>query len=147
MPLSKLIRWGLNEPVSHMAIVFDEKLVFHSNFKGIHIEWFETFKRDNEIVLEIDIKTDLYNEEKTYQSIITAYDGKGYDYLGLVYLIYKGFMHKLFNKSLPTDNKWASNNKYFCIEIIKLFEQIDIDTNVEVSTPYQIYKLLKEKYG
>lgn len=147
LPLSKFIRWGLNEPVSHMAVVFDDKIVFHSNFKGIHIEWFETFKKSNEIVYEVNFNLTLDKEEEIYQDIITKNDGKGYDYAALLYLVYKGLMHKMFKTPLPTDNKWASKNKFFCIELLSLFKQIEIDTNIEVSTPYQVYKLLKEKYG
>jgi hypothetical protein len=147
LPFSRFLRWGLKEPVSHMAIVFDDKLVFHSNFKGVHIEWFETFKKSNEIVFEICIDMNLDQEEKLYQRIITAYDGKSYDYMGLLYLVYKMVMNKGFKTPLPTDNKWASNNNYFCIELLSLFEQITIDTNLEVSSPYSVYKLLKEKYG
>lgn len=144
---SRFLRWGLKEPVSHMAIVFDEKIVFHSNFKGVHIQWFETFKRSNEIVYEINIEMDLQQEEALYQKIITVNDGKSYDYMGLLYLIYRGIGHRFFNQPMPTNNKWASNNNYFCIELLSLFEQITIDTNLEVSSPYSVYKLLKEKYG
>lgn len=147
LPFSKFLRWGLKEPVSHMAIVFDDKIVFHSNFKGVHIEWFETFKKSNEVVFEIIINMNLEDEERLYQRVITAYDGKSYDYTGLLYLLYHMILNKVFKKQLPTDNKWASNNNYFCIELLNLFEQITIGTNVEVSTPYQVYKLLKEKYG
>lgn len=147
LPFSCFIRWGLNEPVSHMAIVFDNRIVFHSNFKGIHIEWFETFKKTNVIVYEIEFNLTLEQEEQIYKEIITKNDGKSYDYAGLLYLTYKGIMHKMFNTALPSTNKWASKNQFFCIEILSLFKQIEIDTNIEVSTPYQVYKLLKEKYG
>ena len=61
---SHLIRWGLNEPVSHFAIIrqFDDPsqgVVIHQAFHGFDISWYPTWLKENEIVHALTPKVPL----------------------------------------------------------------------------------------
>ena len=54
-PLSKLIKWFTKEPVSHVAVVFMDNIVIHSNLLGCHMNSFTSFKKHSKIVFEHEI--------------------------------------------------------------------------------------------
>src|SRR6266404_761401 len=95
-PLSKFIRWGLDEPVSHFAIMFDNKLIFQSNLLGVHPEGIYQFQKSGSILFRIDLKLSLVQEEAVYQNLLKHYEGQAYDYPGFFYFIYRAVLHKLF---------------------------------------------------
>lgn len=143
--LSKLICWGLNEPVSHVAFVFDDKIVFHSNLLGLHIEWFNTFKKKCQIIFEIDYNTDLENEEDIYQEVISINDGKSYDFAAFFYFIWRGFLYKFFNKPIPIVNKWNNEHQDLCVEVIRYFNKQLPIKDLSIISPYKLYLILKEE--
>jgi len=144
--LSKLIRWGLNEPVSHVAIVFDDKIVFHSNLPGVRVEWYNSFKRSNEIVFEKQYDMPLYEEEALYQQVIDENDKKTYDFSGFLYFIWRGALRKFLKKPFPSSNKKNNPNLDFCVELIgKLRQQLPAlpsDEELAIMTPYGLYTRL-----
>lgn len=148
LPLSKLIMWGLDEPCSHFAVVFDDKIVFHSNLSGLHIVWFESFLKSYEVVFEIDVPLPLEEEEKMYQSIITKYDGASYDYGAFAYLTWRGFLKKFFGKPIPSHNPWASSKRYICDEVIQLLPEEIVgkeikNADLSIRSPYQVWLMIK----
>lgn len=146
LPLSKIIRWGLEEPVSHFAVVFDDKIVFHSNLAGVQIDWFNNFKTKCEIVYSLDYNLGLEKEEQIYQSILDKNVGKSYDFPGFLYFIWRGFLNKVFSKPFPEKNKWAKDGEFICTglaaELPKgLLPEIQ---DTEMVSPYQLYlRLIK----
>lgn len=146
MPLSRLIRWAYKEPVSHFAICFDEKVVMHSNLKGVHIEWLETFKKHSEIVLQIKIKdSDLLLEERVYQLAI-KHDQRSYDIKALAYMCYRVGLNLSFGIPIPKRNKWGDSNSDLCTELADcLFPIADLPSGLDTITPYQLYCYLSEK--
>lgn len=142
---SKLIRFFLNEPVSHMAIVFDEKIVFQSNLLGVSIAWYETFKKKNDVVYEFDFNTVLEKEEELYQNVITVNDEKDYDFAAFFYFSWRAILYKFFKIPIPRFNKFNNINQYLCIEILKFFKK-DIDSNeLAMLSPFQVYLKLINK--
>lgn len=141
--LSKVIRWLSNEPVSHVAIIFDQKIAFHSNLYGTHPNWFCSFLKKNEIVYAITLNMTLEQEEEIYLKI-PQYDGKWYDFGALFYMLYRGILHKLFNTPIPQTNIFGKEDQFLCVELAQI-----LDPHLEkldVITPYQLYLILKDKY-
>ena len=149
LPLSKFIMWGLDEPCSHFAIVFDKKLVFHSDMTGLHITWLDSIQRSHEIVFEMDVPMDLEGEENMYQAIISQYHGAMYDFGAFLYLTWRGFLKKFFKRPLPPTNPWASKNRFICDEIIQLLpvelvgEEIK-NADLSIRSPYQVWLMIQK---
>ena len=148
-PLSQLIRWALKEPVSHFAIVFDDKIVFHSNLLGCHVEWFGTFKKKCTVVYEVEYKLPLEVEESIYQQIISENDKKWYDYRAFAYFAWRALLFMLFKTPFPKVNKWNDGDSFLCTGLIsKLpkehFPGLCNITDSEMTSPYQAYLKLKK---
>lgn len=143
MPLSWLIRWGLDEPVSHFAIVFDDRLVFHSNLKGVNVDWFDNFKKHHTIVFERHFNVGLSTEEKVYLDVIGKKIGKPYDFLGFIYFAYIGLKKKLFGTKTPNDNIFNQPEAYLCTELADViygFMGVDkTQKELAMISPYQLY--------
>jgi hypothetical protein len=117
MPLSQLIRWGLREPVSHMAIVFDDKVVFQSNLLGVHLVSYSKFISSSEIVMERRADLSLEDEEDVFQSISLNSEGRLYDFAGFLFFLWRGFLYRLFRTPLPSRNPWGHKDSYLCTEL------------------------------
>lgn len=150
LPLSKLIRWGLKEQSSHVAIVFDNKIVFHSNLMGVGIQWYNTFKKQHEVVYEIDYKMSLVDEETIYQSIINQFDGYRYDYRAFVYFVWRGVLKRFLNKPLPKINPFDNENSFMCIELLKVLPKIEnlnkLPENLSMLSPDMTYSILTDQH-
>lgn len=149
LPLSKLIRWGLKEPTSHFVIVFDDKLAFHSNLSGTHIEWYNTFQKHCEIVYEINYPLPLDKEEEVYQNILNSYNEKSYDYPGFLYFIWRGILFRFFNKPFPTKNPWGKEDSYLCTELATtlpewLIPELKQIEDFSLMSPYKLYCIVKK---
>lgn len=148
-PLSILIRWGLKEPVSHFAIVFDNKIVFHSNLLGAHIDWFNYFKTQCDVVFEKDFNLSLDVEENIYQSILDKNVGKKYDFKAFAYFIWRGILWRFLNIPFPEKNKWAKDGAFLCTGLaaelpVQEFPELNGIKDTEMTSPYQLYLKFKE---
>lgn len=146
LPLSVLIRWLFECDCSHFSMVFDEKLVIHSNLLGVKLAWWGTFQNHNEIVHHIDIDMDIGKEEILYRSIIDKFDGASYDFTAFVYFGFRGLMHKFLGFKMPKVNPWNSKTKFLCTEVIECLPDWVIEKKgltPEIQTPHQIFERLK----
>jgi hypothetical protein len=150
LPLSKVIRWGLKEPVSHVAIVFDDKLVFQSNLLGVGIEGIYRFKAAAEFVYTIDIPLSAVVEEDIYMNLLKKYDGKPYDFKAFLYFSYRAVLKQLFNTPFPAKNEWGDPNAFLCDGLLAalldtqcipawLREALVSLGDIEIRSPYQAY--------
>lgn len=142
--LSRLIRWGLGEDVSHMGIVFDKKVVFHSNLYGTHLKWLINFIKKNDIVHIIDVPLSLQEEEEIFLRI-PQYDEKWYDFGALFYFLWRGLLYKLFSTPIPKTNIFGHSDQFLCTELAKMIDP-SLD-NLEMTSPYQVYLYFQGKYG
>jgi len=126
LPLSKLIRWGLNEPVSHVAILLDEKLVFQSNLLGVSIEGIYRLQKACEIVYVVDIPMKFCAEEDLYQLLLQQYDGKPYDFKAFAYFAWRTVLYKLFKKPYPNKNIWQDPNSFLCDGLLTSLSHVDV---------------------
>lgn len=140
--------WGLDEPVSHLAIVFDNKIVFHADLLGVRLAWYPTFLKSREIVYEIEFDLTLEQEEEVYQNIITQNDGKSYDYGAFIYFMWRGLLKKCLNKPMPNTNPWGSEDRYLCDELVEVLPDFIVPRSVKnvdigMKSPWQVYLLMK----
>ena len=145
-PLSRLIRWGLGEPASHMAFVFDSEIVIHSYFTGLRIDSYNDFVSDQQIKKILNIGIDKKSESNIKKNLLKSIGTKAYDYGAILYYAWRVLLKKLFNMSIPKKNKWQSSEAYLCTEIVKyLPDSIRPEVDYEITGPYTLYTLIKEK--
>lgn len=149
-PLSKLIMWGLNEPVSHFALLFDNKIVFHSDLTGAHIQWYKSFQKTHETIFELEYTPGLKKEEEIYQEVIDANDGKGYDYGAFIYFAWRAFLWKFFNQPIPEKNPWGDKDRFLCDEVIQtlpneICSQEIKQMDLSMKSPYMVWLLINKK--
>ena len=129
-PLSRLICWGLREPVSHVALKTGD-FVFHSTGHGISV-WTEArFRREYAVALEVTNPNQVISG-----TAISAFDGKQYDTRGLMFLAVRGAAHRFFRWPMPKTNQWARNGYYMCTEFVTALLEGQERSSV---TPYQLY--------
>lgn len=150
--LSKLIRLLTGDDCSHFAIVlYDNKpgeIMFESNLLGTHPAFLKTSLKTHEIVHKMTIEVPQDMEDQVWDRIVKSFDGKPYDYAGALYLGIHKLMHRLFGRAIPTSNKWANCNAFFCDEIYTAFVDVpglpDIGVSNGMRTPHDVYQLLQE---
>ena len=91
-PASKLIRWGLNEPVSHFAIVRpfstpNSGVVLHQSFSGFDIDWFPAWRKDNKILFALTPATPITGKQwsEIRTPLMEDYAGSDYDFSAISY--------------------------------------------------------------
>jgi hypothetical protein len=146
---SKIIRWGLNEESSHVAIQFNS-LIVHSSVFGVSLVWNKSFYKHYKVVNELDYsdRLDLREEDKVFCGIMDNYDESRYDYSALIYFIFRGLLKKLFKIPFPNKNPLNEANSFLCTELIsKLPKRLTVDIDYSITSPDRLYPLLKEKKG
>jgi hypothetical protein len=146
--LSKVIRWGLDEPCSHVVLVFDNEIAFHSNLSGAHVDWWNGMKNHLRVVDEIDLPMSLEEEESVYQGILKSAYGHSYDYLGFMFFVFRGLMYKFLKVPFPEDNKWKTSGADLCVEVLQYLPQrlgIVTPKNISIISPHKLCLNLKEQ--
>lgn len=141
-PLSKLIRWAFNEPVSHFAVVFDNKFVIHSNLYGVNLAWLNDFTKKSTIVYSIDMPLSLEKEEEVYRSLLDNFCGEHYDYKAFLYFAYRALLFKLFKTPLPRTNPFNTRG-FLCTEMYGVLPKWLVPqpiTDLSITTPFILYK-------
>jgi len=147
-PMSKLIMWVLNEPVSHFAIYFpSHKSVFHSSTSGVRAILDKDFFQQYEIVFELTCDNGL-SVDGIFSKISKCYMGKAYDYGAFLFFLPIILAKKMFKYSYKR-NLWSKRNKYLCtelVEVIKLNLSLDIEwpERLDTITPYQLYLIMSQ---
>ncbi len=114
---SKFIRFITGEEESHFLFVFDKSLVFHSNFQGTGLAWWNHYLRQHEIVWSLDVNLPPHIEEAFYMSFVDKYYGQPYDFMGALYLGVRMIMFRCLSVPLPDKNLWGLPNNTFCSEL------------------------------
>ena len=149
LPLSKLIRWMFNEPVSHFSIIFDNRLVFHSNLLGAHTEWLSRFEKKSKIIYRIDLFTNLEQEEKIYKNILNTFDRPiSYDWGGFLFFAIHSIFYKFLKRPMPKRNLWSDKDLYLCEEMITMVQDllnIHPYQDLSIITPYQLFRTIRNQ--
>ncbi len=119
---SKIIRWGIDEPASHIVIEFPlSQVAYHSYIFGIEAKWGHELRKHYKIVGEIDLKISPQVEKKCLDIFRESIPRKQhYDYGAIIYFGWCALMHKLFNRPYPRLNDWNEDEGFLCTEIIYL---------------------------
>lgn len=159
---SFIIRWGISDglfslaPASHFIVIFDEKLVLHSNLHGgVHVESLESFVKSSEVVESFRLKNKLKleDEEAIYQTLVHRIVGKAYDFAALFYISWRVFLKKFFKKPMPETNPWNLNDQFFCVETISelnkvLCERTQVrlfsDLEASIVDPFSLLQRMRE---
>lgn len=105
-------------PCSHVAIKVND-LVFESTLtSGVRIVLYDNWIKTNTVVYTVNCvdKIDHYVVLKKAMDI--TYDKK-YDWMGILYFAKCIISKLLFDIDIPKVNKWQSEQRYFCVELIE----------------------------
>lgn len=144
---SRAIKYFLDEPIAHIAFMFDHKMVIHSHLQGVDVIWADDFCNSNTIHTSKPFNLTLEQEEEVYRALITVAH-HDYDKKAFAYFAYAGFKKKVFKTPLPKENPWGEKNKYLCTELAGLLPDFIFRTklnpfkgrDLEMITPYQVVK-------
>lgn len=137
---SRFMRWGLEEPVSHVAVELSNGFIIHAHLLGgLQIDWARDFRRDNEVVYELE--TSMLPERETVQALLDAHAGSGYDYWAFTYFGWRVILRKFFNIPLPRQNRWARRHAFMCTEWLTVLLG---QGERAMITPFQLIKELAD---
>ena len=151
-PLSRLIRWGLNEPCSHFAIGFSDRLLFQSNLLGTGIEWLPRFLNEQTVVYEIVIPMDEDVQDRIYDRIMPIWDGWPYDWKAFLFLGWRAALKKFFGRPFPAKNPWQDKKAYLCVGLVRALDTDEVPDWLRVAVrnvgddsvfPYGLYQSLR----
>lgn len=155
---SKLARWGLNTDCSHFAVGFDlnraSGIVFHSDFKGVRVQFYDDFKRHNRVIhrLEFTQSLSLLQEESIYSAIVYNKLSKSYDYGAFMFWAINIIGHKAFNLQICKNNLWESKDSYLCTELYSGLSGLKIGQSVtfpevpgSMISPHDLFRCLSSQ--
>ncbi len=146
LPLSVLIRAVTAQDCSHFSIVFESPgggLMIESNFLGTHPAFFKTALKSHTVMHEIDLNLATEAEDALWDAWVSAYDGKPYDFGGVIYLGLMMLRERWFKIPRPRVNRWASSKCFFCDEIYSLLSSVPnlpkIDAAGGMDSPHDVW--------
>lgn len=143
---SVLIRWFTGQPASHIAFVFDEKIVIHSSLFGVDIKWLDTYEKHSKIVESIDVPLRSTSEEQVWKALMGLRDAANYDFGAVLYQGWRRLLSK-FGLKYPHKNKWADREKDMCVEvyaIVSKFVNLPKIENLSMLSAWDVYLALKK---
>ena len=148
---SRLVGWYLDEPTNHFVIYLDAlEVVVHSNFKGVHVEDAERFKKENTVNFMLAPKKQLSKDQQEkflFETVFKSYFNRPYDFGAFIFWPVKDFFEYIFKINYK-HNLWSSKEGLLCTEfaasIKNLSIKIDWPDNLEITTAYQLYLQMKK---
>lgn len=142
-----LITWGLEEPVSHVGMLFDNGMALHSSFfGGVMIQTKEQFFKNRVGVLAVDL---IGHDDATIFRMAEEKLNKkewDYDFLYAAYLACEALGLKLFNKRISNAVSFESMNDIICHEILEFVGLRSTMFDQEgANTPYRMFLKLKSE--
>lgn len=119
-PGSKLIRWGLGEPASHLAIEVGN-LVFHSELKGVNSvsanEFWETHHWVAQAPVSTRVDWDGFMQDRLQKIVGTPYDQPAF-----AFFTWRAALRKMGGVPFPKTNFLDSPKALICVEMLKCFD-------------------------
>lgn len=136
---SRLICDTTASTVSHCALEIPSlKMVIHSNIKGVHIEYYKTFRAHNNIVYEL---SSVYEFGDTVlDSLMESHEFRCYDCAALLFLGVSLMLRKYLKIPMPKSNLWNTSGM-ICTELVTSFVDSRSDPMI---TPQGLYEKLKQ---
>ena len=144
---SKLISWSTGklhpeiDGCSHVAIRMGDLVLESTLSRGVDIVPYSIWIKNHRVVHAFECSVDRNITSMINTGLKYTYD-KGYDYMGILFFAWRMLGFLLFKKSLPVVNRWHSDNKFFCVEVIGKV----IGEDYQMMSPIQlVYKFKKSK--
>jgi len=143
------IGFFLKEPCSHFGIMFDNGKIMHWSFRGKIVQSEFEFLEHRELVFEIDYKISKYREKSLFDRLDYKYRGSTYDYVYLMWLVWRALLLNLSFGSIKIPYKepfGETSNNMICHEALKALPK-EIRPKYDVkkgNTPYRLYLELKK---
>lgn len=154
-PTSVLIRWGLDEPMSHFATAFfarkEKGLILHQQMtSGFDINWLPKFIRSNKIVYVLEPK-DLNRTDMRvlFHALMNEFSGTKYDIKGFLYFTWRAFLLKFFREPLPKKALWGDKKEPLCTGHARIIFKYKPEwfsktiTDFDIVTPGALYENMK----
>lgn len=132
---SRLIRWALEEPVSHVAIECNG-IVLHSTWNRVDLDSISTFLKHRKVVYSVEIPE---KGLKDLLDIACKYENSSYDFRGLLYFSVRALLRKFLRIPLPSSNPWNIAETFLCTELATLLLYGGEDG---IITPFELYQRL-----
>lgn len=121
---SRLISWGTGKlhpnlkPCSHVAIKA-KNVVFESTIgTGVRIIPYKLWIQENEVVHAFECPKDR-KVSKIIETSISCIWGKKYDWLGILYFVWRMLGFLILKRPLPAKNRWERPTHFFCVELLE----------------------------
>lgn len=104
---------------SHVAVLINDFLVIESTMlTGVRIIPYEKWlSKGNQVAYRMQCPNDRVWDD-VMKGVFKIW-GKKYDFVGILYFAWFLLLNKYLKKPMPKNNKWESNNKFFCVEIVE----------------------------
>jgi hypothetical protein len=146
LPFSVGLRYFTGEKSSHLAVVFDDKLVVQSNFLNQTLAYYPTFLKHQTLVEEANYKFTKSLEEEIYLELMDTLGEVEYDYKALLFDCVMYIANKIIKTPLPKKNPLNDKNKYLCIEIACALDRVlKKKTGVGIGIPEDVSLLTPDK--
>lgn len=154
---SKIIRWGTEEPASHIVIEFPLSHVsYHSYIVGIEARWTAELKKEYATVGEISLTLPYEVEKKCLQIFRESIPKTPrYDYPAIIYFGWRALLNKTFKIPYPKLNDWQEDEGFLCTEIIYLLANalaveagimiLPDDHDLAITRPWEVINLIAER--
>lgn len=150
LPLSVLIRFGIQEEGSHVIAGFWGSTAIHSNLVGVRLEYLPYLLKQHTIVKELDLPLKPQYEREVYNSILSVAYKNDYDIPGLLFWAYRIILKRLFGRPLPVKNLWSKDGLYLCTGIVAAAPAWLIgetcQKEFEMKTPLAVLEVIEERF-
>jgi len=154
---SKIIQYGTNEKMSHVAVQFDEcPFVYHAYGSEIHETSLHDFYAKYNLIDFVKIKTSPSEETKIRLSVSKSVWYQAYDKKAFIYFAWDLFKVKFFSAKQSLRNPLDSKDDTICTEVIYLLDEfyqeetgkyiLPEDIDLSITTPGQLCSLLKSRF-
>jgi len=125
---------------SHVVLLLKDRWIYESTMEtGVRvIKYIDWLNINEEVFKSEEIEGFDYNCIKPK---INKLKESKYDYLGVIYYSLYALIKLIFKKPMPKLNKWQSNSKYFCCELVGEI----INEDYQMMCPVEIMKNLTIK--
>jgi hypothetical protein len=155
---SRIIRWGLGEPVSHVAVDIPAG-IYHSYGTGIIKSSRDAFHAVYTVhrSLEISFPETLQQAAtELFESYVSPHDG--YDYPALAFFAFRAMLKKLLRVPFPKTNRLQVIESFLCTEIVYLVAQVhaelvgdalllEVGDDLAMHSPWELYQILEKRLG
>ena len=155
---SKIIQYGTEEKMSHVAIQFEGyDYLYHAYGSSIHKDTIHDFHAKYNLIDFVKIPMSHSDESKVRASFVKSIWYEKYDKKAFLYFAWDLFKVKFFGTKQSTINPWNSNDDTICTEVVYLVDEfyqevtgkyiLPDSVDLSITNPGQLCSLLKSRFA